>query len=343
MKPQNGSRVAMTVKTAISARCRLTNGRIACLQVPNAPSPSIRVASSSATGMRVVAWSRKTRLKPATSQLPNHRAYAAGWPPVRLPTMNSAGAIQKICVARIKRMKTPRVGSVANAWTEVTGSEQLHDLLGRSILYTAAISYLRDEPRLATLGSYCQRLGRAACRSAQAPLIQASAALRVPAADRYNTAGFTTWLKQPLATILLAVASLLLGALASLIVAVLPFLLGIAKAIAILMSSVGLWIMLWPGRFWDALSWMVLPVAFVALWSLLFNLWAEVETFLTVIASVVSHSDYGSFSAGRIMSIAISIGYLGLPAIASAAACAVPPFPAAPTSLVIVVPTMRIP
>jgi hypothetical protein len=61
---------------------------------------------------------------------------------------------------------------------------------------------------------------------------------------------------------------------------------------------------------------MVLPVAFVALWSLLFNLWAEVETFLTVIASIVSHSDYGSFSAGRIMSIAISIGYLGLPAIA---------------------------
>jgi hypothetical protein len=30
----------------------------------------------------------------------------------------------------------------------------------------------------------------------------------------------------------------------------------------------------------------------------------------------VGHSDYGSFSAGRIMSIAISVGYLGLPAIA---------------------------
>jgi hypothetical protein len=204
----------------------------------------------------------------------------------------------------------------ANNWAEITGPEQLHDLLGRSILYAAAISYLRQEPRLATLGSYCQRLGTAACRSAQEPLIQASAALRVPAADRYNTPSFTTWLKQPLATILLAVASLLLGALASLVVAVLPFLLGIAKALAILMSGVGLWMMLWPGRLWDAISWMVLPVAFVALWSLLFNVWADVETFLTAIASVVSHSDYGSFSAGRIMSIAISVGYLGLPAIA---------------------------
>jgi hypothetical protein len=200
--------------------------------------------------------------------------------------------------------------------SEVARIEQLHDLLGRSILYAAAVSYLRQDSRLATLGSYCQRLGEAACRSAQAPLIQASAALRVTSADRYNTASFTTWLKQPLATMLLTVASLILGALSLLIAAVLPFLLGVAKAIAILMSSIGLWMMLWPGRLRDALSWMVLPVAFVALWSLLFQIWADVESFLSAIASIVSHSDYGSFSAGRIMSIAISLGYLGLPAVA---------------------------
>ena len=204
----------------------------------------------------------------------------------------------------------------ANEVTEVTRIEQLHDLLGRSIMYAAAVSYLREDSRLATLGSHCQRLGAGACRAAQASLIRTSAALRVPATDRYNTATFTTWLKQPLATVLLAVASLLLGALASLVVAVLPFLLGVAKAIAILMSSVGLWMMLWPGRLRDAISWMVLPVAFVALWSLLFNLWADVEALLSTIASIVSDSDYGSFSAGRIMSIAISAGYLALPAVA---------------------------
>ena len=138
----------------------------------------------------------------------------------------------------------------------------------------------------------------------------------MPATDRYNTASFTTWLKQPLATVLLTVASLLPGALASLVVAVLPFLLGVAKAIAILMSSVGLWMMLWPGRLRDAISWMVLPVAFVALWSLLFNLWADLETLLSTIGSIVSHSNYGSFSAGRITSLAISAGYLALPSIA---------------------------
>ena len=204
----------------------------------------------------------------------------------------------------------------ANEATDVTRIEQLHDLLGRSIMYAAAVSYLREDSRLATLGSHCQRLGAAACRAAQAPLIQASTELRVPATDRYNTASFTTWLKQPLATILLTVASLLLGALASLVVAVLPFLLGVAKAIAILMSSVGLWMMLWPGRLRDAISWMVLPVAFVALWSLLFNLWADVETLLSTIGSIVSHSNYGSFSAGRITSVAISAGYLALPSIA---------------------------
>jgi hypothetical protein len=206
--------------------------------------------------------------------------------------------------------------SQANEAVEITRTEQLHDLLGRSILYVAAVRYLREESRLATLGSFCQRVGVAACSAAQTSLVEASASLRVPASDPYNAPTFTTWLKQPLATVLLAVASLLLGALSSLIVAVLPFLLGVAKAIAILTSTVGLWMMLWPGRLRDAISWMVLPVTFVALWSMLFNLWAEVETFLTAIASVVGHSDYGSLSAGRIMSIAISVGYLALPAIA---------------------------
>jgi hypothetical protein len=204
----------------------------------------------------------------------------------------------------------------ANEPIEVTRIEQLHDLIGRSILYVAGVRYMQEESRLAALGSYCQRLGDLACRTTQAPLIQASAALRVAATDRYNKAGFTTWLKQPLATVLLAVTSLLLGALASLVVAVLPFLLGVAKAVAILMSSVGMWLLLWPGRLRDAISWMVLPVAFVALWSVLFNLWVDVETFLTGIGSIVSHSEYGSFSAGRIMSIAVSVGYLGLPVVA---------------------------
>jgi len=206
----------------------------------------------------------------------------------------------------------------ADGSSDVTRVEQLHELLGRSILYAAGVGYLRQESRLATLGSYCQRLGTDACHAAQAPLIRASSALHVPPADRYNTGGWTTWFQQPLATVLLAVTSLLLSALASLVVAVLPFLLGVAKAIAILMSTIGLWMMLWPGRLRDAISWMVLPVAFVALWDVLFNLWAQVETYLSAIGSAVSHANDSSFSAGRIMSIAISIGYLGLPSIALA-------------------------
>jgi len=237
-------------------------------------------------------------------------------PMVDPPASGSPGYYD--AVSRGDALATSMIGQLpqTNGLTDVERIDQLHDLIGRSILYAAGVNYLREDSRLATLGSHCQRLGEAACHAAQAPLIQASAALRVPAADRYNTASFTTLLKQPLSTVLLAVASLLLGALASLIVAVLPFLLGVAKVIAILMSSIGLWMMLWPGRLRDAISWMVLPVAFVGLWSLLFTLWGDVETFLSALGSTVSHSDYGSFSAGRIMSIAISVGYLGLPAVA---------------------------
>jgi len=199
---------------------------------------------------------------------------------------------------------------------QVASLAQLHELLGRSILYAAGASYLDDDARLATLGSLCQRLGDEACRNSQASLIQTSQALVVPPADPYNSSGWTTLFKQPLATLLLALTSLMLAALSSIVVSVLPFLLGVAKAIAILMSSVGVWMLLWPGRLRDALSWMVLPVAFVSLWAVLFNLWADIESFLSAIASSVGHSEQGSLSAGRIMSIGISLGYLGLPMIA---------------------------
>jgi hypothetical protein len=204
-----------------------------------------------------------------------------------------------------------------NRSTTVTGIDELHELLGRSILYAAGAGYLSDERRLATIGSLCQRLGDAACAASQAPLVRASQALRVAAPDPYNTTGSITLFKQPIATLLLAITSLILDALSSIVVAVLPFLLGVGKAIAILMSVVGVWMLLWPGRLREAIGWMVLPIAFVSLWAILFGLWADVESFLTAIASAVGHSDSGSLSAGRIMSIAISLGYLGLPAMAA--------------------------
>jgi hypothetical protein len=239
----------------------------------------------------------------------------------RAPTLTpapSASFAYTDAVARGSKLALSMIGELSGASdeVEVVRAEELFDLLARGIIYTAGINYFSEDSRLATLGSYCQRLGDAACRSSQGQLISTSAALREPAADRYSSANLTTWFKQPLATLLLTVAALLLGALSSLIVAVLPFLLGVAKAIAILMSSIGLWMMLWPGRLGEAISWMVLPVAFVGLWTFLFGLWSDVEPFLSTVASVVSHSEYGTFSASRIMSLAISFGYLALPAVA---------------------------
>jgi hypothetical protein len=61
---------------------------------------------------------------------------------------------------------------------------------------------------------------------------------------------------------------------------------------------------------------MVGPIAFVSLWSVLFNIWADIETWLSSIAALVGDAEHGSWSATRIMSIAISLGYLGLPSLA---------------------------
>ncbi len=198
----------------------------------------------------------------------------------------------------------------------VHGVDELYDLLGRSILYGAGDRLARDPSARAAIGSLCQRTSDALCRSAMAPLIDASTRLTVVAADRYNTRSWTTWLEQPIATTLLTITSLLLSTLANLVVSVLPFALGVAKAMAILISLVGAWLLLWPGRAHVALSWMVGPISFVSLWSVLFNLWADFESALTQVAWLIGAADEGSYSARRLMSIAISLGYMGLPSLA---------------------------
>jgi hypothetical protein len=204
----------------------------------------------------------------------------------------------------------------AGASVPVQGLDQLYDLLGRSLLYNAGVTFSADAATRATLGSLCQRSGYAACRAALAPLVDASGRLHVPQADRYNTSSWTSLLQQPISSLLLLVTSLLLKALSTLVVSVLPFALGIAKALAILVSMLGTWLLLWPGRARVALTWMLGPISFVSLWSVLFNLWADIEPGLSQLASLVQSSDHGSWSAVDAMSIAISLGYMGLPSLA---------------------------
>ncbi len=194
--------------------------------------------------------------------------------------------------------------------------DELYRLLGASVLYAAGVRIGSDATERAAIGSLCQRAGEAACRLAQAPLIDASTRLRVVEPDRYNTVDITTLIDQPLTTLLLTVASVMIGTLSSLVVSILPFLLGVAKAMAILLSTFGLWMLLWPGRVRIAISWMTGPIAFVSVWGVLFNAWGEIESMLCALAGTVADADDGSWSATRVMSIAISLGYLGLPSLA---------------------------
>jgi hypothetical protein len=210
------------------------------------------------------------------------------------------------------RIQLPSAGNA----TAVTSADQLYDLLGRAILYSAGNRLSHDPAARAAMGSLCQRAGSDVCRGAMAPLVEAAGKLRVVDSDRYNSSSWTTWLQQPIATTLLTITSLMLSTLSVLVVSVLPFALGVAKSMAILISMVGTWMLLWPGRARIALSWMVGPISFVSLWSVLFNLWSDIEPGLTQIAAAVGDSDEGSFSARRLMSIAVALGYMGLPSLA---------------------------
>jgi len=233
----------------------------------------------------------------------------AGAAPAYDDALRRAGAV-------LAELRAQLPAGAGGAPIAVSGVDELYDLLGRSVLYTAGTLLARNGPALAALGSLCQRSGEAYCRSALAPLVGAAAQLRVPPADRYNTRSWTTWFDQPLATTLLTMTALMLSALATLVVAVLPFALGVAKSMAILISLIGSWMLLWPGRAQVALTWMVGPISFVSLWAVLFNLWSDIEPALMQVAWAIGEVDYGSFSARRLMSIAIALGYMGLPSLA---------------------------
>ena len=204
----------------------------------------------------------------------------------------------------------------ADGATKVHSADELYDLLGRSVLYNAGVSIAGDPALRATIGSLCQRTSDADCRSALAPLIEASAKLHVSESDRYNTNSWTTVVRQPIASVLLTITAVLLLALSNLVLSVLPFALGIAKAMAIVISLIGTWLLLWPGRARIALTWMLAPISFVSLWSVFFNIWSDIEPALAQVASLVSSSDHGSWSARDAMWIAISLGYMGLPSLA---------------------------
>ena len=215
-------------------------------------------------------------------------------------------------LAATLRAQLPQADSAA----PVSRIEDLYDRIGRSVFYDAAAGIAADGRAKAAIGSLCQRTSDANCALAMAPLLETAARLRMPAGDRYTTSSRTTWLEQPITTVLLTIASVMLGTLATLVVSVLPFTLGVAKTIAILVSTIGCWMLLWPGRARVAVAWMVGPISFVSLWSVLFDLWADIEPALSQIGSLVGGAPHGSWSAGRAMSIAISLGYMGLPTLA---------------------------
>ncbi len=204
----------------------------------------------------------------------------------------------------------------ADSPVAVSRIEDLYDRIGRSAFYDAAAGIAADGRTKAAIGSLCQRTSDANCALAMAPILETAARLHIPATDRYTRGNRTTWLEQPITTVLLTIASVMLGTLATLVVAILPFTLGVAKTIAILVSTIGCWMLLWPGRARVAVAWMVGPISFVSLWSVLFDLWADIEPALSQIGTLVGGAPHGSWSAGRAMSIAISLGYMGLPSLA---------------------------
>jgi hypothetical protein len=114
------------------------------------------------------------------------------------------------------------------------------------------------------------------------------------------------------------VVSLFVKLFAQLIAALTPYALAVSRGLAVIVSIAGICLLLVPGRTRDALAWMVGPMAWTHLWSLLFIVWYPLETLATdaLAALPLGETASGALSSQAVMRFVFAAGYGSLPFLA---------------------------
>lgn len=218
----------------------------------------------------------------------------------------------------VRRMMA--VGGNATEAQSVGSFAQLYDKLGRSVLYVAGNRYANDVDKLIILGTKCDKISERSCAIAQSGIFQAAKGIG-PSQSYKNTdgkPGLWEQIGKGLADFgafgLTSIFRLVMWLLSVLVKSFMPYGMGMAVIVSMLMSVIGIYMMLIPKRFNVAVEWLLGPIAWASTWVALFGIWIEVDAWMTKIVDFISSAlSNDAMMARNACSIVVSLGYLALP------------------------------
>lgn len=216
------------------------------------------------------------------------------------------------------------VSGVSTDTITVTSVSELYGKIAQSVLYVAGNRYAADSDRVVLLGTACDKLssevGGASCHATQYGLVGAAKGVvaaegyKGPDDDRSMGAKAGDFLYGLLGYGTTSFFRMFVALLSGAVQSFLPYAMGIAICVSLIISAIGLYRLLWPRNFTIAMGWMVGPMLFSSLWVVLNGLWTEIDVWLMLMVAVISgfFSDESAFGT-NITGIVTSVGYLAIP------------------------------
>jgi hypothetical protein len=169
--------------------------------------------------------------------------------------------------------------SIRTGASDFATPEQLYDSIGSGTLVSVAVQAAQDDGFKVLLGEQCQQKSAAVCKQSFSPAY-ASTAQAVSAQDETVTGpklGIWETIKgggvKVLAAMMGWLVSTVMNIFAALVAALTPFGLAMARTIAVVLSLIGIFVLLLPGRAKDGIILLIAPAAFANLWGIFFVAW----------------------------------------------------------------------
>jgi len=245
------------------------------------------------------------------------------------PTSDAASQARVSRAAAVLQGLFSTYGSAINAGS-FTDWGSLYRSLAAATLVGAAAQLARDVRFKSLLGASCAAYGNDYCAGTFAASAQAMSQY-VANRDPHSVAPWYERVWQwfdgsepgsgPVAMIAAAVASLvsvLFKLMAQMVASLTPYALAAARAVAVLLAVLGIYLLLIPGRTRDAIGLMVGPIAWVHIWTLLFIVWYPLETAGSQAAGrlPLAGATTGTVAARAVVRFVFAAGYASLPYVA---------------------------
>ena len=268
---------------------------------------------------------------------PRTQAHMVASPPAPAPGRGAGGGAADTLAQTQRERAAAILGALFSAHQSDLGGAgrsgwaDVYQAVGAGTLVSVAAQLGSQDSYRRLLGNSCIARGDTRCSLAFAT---SSAAVELTAnSGDHNTGGASwseallSWLsgqtpgQGPIALIAAAIAeigSLVIKLFAQMSASLTPYALALARGLAVILAIPGVYLMLVPGRFRDACGWLVGPMVWVHLWTVLFLIWYPFETIATDAAAALPYLESPSavMAAHGVVRFAFATGYLSLPIIA---------------------------